>query len=69
MTMNNGFTTDCGFEVLLYSAYNNVLTADSTDGKQFLHWVVDGVKHTEKELTITEDMLNGNTIIVEAVFQ
>lgn len=69
VTMNNGFTTDCGFEMLLYSAYDNVLTADSTDGKQFLYWVVDGVKHTEKELTITEDMLNGNTIIVEAVFQ
>ncbi len=69
VTINNGFTTDCGFEVLLYSAYDNVLTADSTEGKQFLYWVVDGVKHMEKELTVTEEMLNGNTIIVEAVFQ
>ena len=69
VTINDGFTTDCGFEVLLYSAYDNVLVADSTDGKQFLYWTVDGIRHTEKELTITEDMLNGNTIIVEAVFE
>lgn len=69
VTFNDAFTSNCGFEVLLYSCYDNVLTADSTDGKQFLYWVVDGIKHTEKELTITEDMLNGNTVIVEAIFQ
>ncbi len=67
--INDGFTTDRGFEVLLYSCYDNTFVADSTDGKQFAYWLVDGVKHTEKELTVTEDMLNGTTIIVEAVFQ
>ena len=60
---------DRGFEVLLYSRYDNIFAADSTDGKQFAYWLVDGVKYTEKELTVTEEMLNGTTMIVEAVFQ
>lgn len=69
VTINDGFTTDRSFEALFYSCYDNTFTADSTDGKQFAYWLVDGVKYTEKELTVTEAMLNGTTIIVEAVFQ
>ena len=69
VTINDAFTTDRGFEVLLYSCYDNTFIADSTDGKQFAYWLVDGVQYTEKELTVTEDMLNGTTMIVEAVFR
>ena len=69
VTINGAFTTDRSFEALFYSKYDNTFIADSTDGKQFAYWLVDGVKHTEKELTVTEEMLNGTTIIVKAVFQ
>ena len=69
VTINDGFTTDRSYEALFYSCYDNTFTADSTDGKQFAYWLVDGVKYTEKKLTVTEAMLNGTTIIVEAVFQ
>ena len=68
VTINDGFTTDRRFELLLYSCYDNTFVADSTDGKQFAYWLVDGVQYTDKELTVTEEMLNGTTVIVEAVF-
>ena len=69
VTINGAFTTDRSFEALFYSKYDNTFVADSIDGKQFAYWLVDGVKHMEKELTVSEEMLNGTTVIVEAVFQ
>lgn len=65
----NSFTTDRGFTGSYYSDYNTVLNAEFY-GKTFSHWIVNGVEHTEKELVISDSLLEGKSkITVTPVFQ
>jgi hypothetical protein len=65
----NSFTTDQNFEGKYYTDFNTILTAKTNNGQYFAYWLVDGVKHEEEELVITEAMLNGSYLIVEPVFE
>ena len=65
----NSFTTDQNFTGKYFSCYSTDLRAVNDNGQTFQYWLVDGVKHMEEELVITEEMLNGTVIYIEPVFE